>query len=453
MSLLTLLSIARSALLTQQRAMSVSAQNIANASTPGYSRQRLNLVAATPLLTPLGALGRGVADAGISRVRDRVLDAAYRRESGLLADATARQTVLEQVEGAFGEPSDIGVAASLDGLFQSFADLVNDPSNPTSRELVRQAATRFVQQVHQLDANLTQVTRDAVVRLQDQVSQANSIAQHLGELNRQILAAGPGGAPDLEDQRDLLVDQLSALAPVQVQTRADGTIGVVMDGVTLVDGVQVDQLTVQALPGGAYSVGTQSGATGLDLSGGSIGAMTTLLSSTLADVRSQLDTFVGTLVSQVNTLHRQGYTLAGQTQTDFFDPAGVTASTLALAPGILASGDNIAAAGTNAAGDGANALLLAGLKEDALPALNGRSLRQYYADIAAGVGIGVRNAGDDVNIHQALLDQADAQRSAVSGVSLDEEMVMLISQQEAYSAAERIVKMADDALQMLLQIV
>ena len=107
MSLLTLLSIARSALLTQQRAMSVSAQNIANASTPGYSRQRLNLVAATPLLTPLGALGRGVADAGISRVRDRVLDAAYRRESGLLADATARQTVLEQVEGAFGEPSDI----------------------------------------------------------------------------------------------------------------------------------------------------------------------------------------------------------------------------------------------------------------------------------------------------------------------------------------------------------
>ena len=159
------------------------------------------------------------------------------------------------------------------------------------------------------------------------------------------------------------------------------------------------------------------------------------------------------LVSQVNTLHRQGYTLAGQTQTDFFDPAGVTASTLALAPGILASGDNIAAAGTNAAGDGANALLLAGLKEDALPALNGRSLRQYYADIAAGVGIGVRNAGDDVNIHQALLDQADAQRSAVSGVSLDEEMVMLISQQEAYSAAARIVKMADDALQMLLQIV
>jgi flagellar hook-associated protein 1 FlgK len=170
-------------------------------------------------------------------------------------------------------------------------------------------------------------------------------------------------------------------------------------------------------------------------------------------LRSRLDNFVGTLVGLTNTVHRQGYTLTGQGRTDFFDPSGTTAATLALAPGIVASTDGIAAAETRTPGDGANALRLASLSEGGVAALDGRSLRQYFMDIADTVGIDVRNASQDVSIHQTLMDQADAQRSAVSGVSLDEEMVILLGQQQAYTAAARLISMADEMMKTLLEVV
>ena len=195
MSLASLLSIARSALLAQQRAMSVTAHNVANANTQGYSRQRLDLVAAAPEITPTGLVGRGVTEAGIRRVRDDFFDARYRSESGLLGDSTAMGNFLGQVESAIQEPSDNGLAASLDGLFSSFSDLANNPTNSTSRALVQQAGRRFVQQLHQLDATVHQVADDALTKMRDQVTQANDLARRIGELNQQILSTGgPGGS-------------------------------------------------------------------------------------------------------------------------------------------------------------------------------------------------------------------------------------------------------------------
>src|SRR5438093_10658044 len=129
MSLLSFLSIARSAMMAQQRAMDVTAHNVANAQTPGYSRQRLNLRPADPLLTANGMIGRGVTDGGIVRIRDGFLDTAWRHQSGLLGGATTLLSYLSQVESAMNEPSDTGLTATLDQMFQAFGDLANDPSN------------------------------------------------------------------------------------------------------------------------------------------------------------------------------------------------------------------------------------------------------------------------------------------------------------------------------------
>src|SRR5512140_571020 len=99
MSLLSLLSISRSALFAQQRAMDVTGHNVANASTPGYSRQRLALRAADPQLDPLGPLGRGVTYGSVVRIRDAFLDDTWRRESGSLGSSDMLSTFLAQVEG------------------------------------------------------------------------------------------------------------------------------------------------------------------------------------------------------------------------------------------------------------------------------------------------------------------------------------------------------------------
>ena len=454
MSLASMLSIARSALFAQQRAMSVTAHNVANAQTPGYSRQRLELAAATPEATPMGPVGRGVTEAGIQRVRNTFFDSRYRSESGLLGNSATMGDFLGQVEAAVHEPSTTGLAVSLDGLFSSFANLANNPASSTSRALVQQAGRRFVQQLQQLDTTVHQIGDGALSQMREQVGQANDLAHRIAELNQQILSSGGpnGSAPDLQDQRDVLVDQLSSLVGVRVLERADGTIGVAAGDTILVDGANSQTLSVQALAGGGFGLATAGGGA-IDPKSGSLRALCELTTTTLPGIQRQLDQLAQALVTTVNAIHRSGYTLTGATGTDFFDPAGVTAQSIALAPAVAASGDAIAAAGIGAPGDGTIAQQLASLATTGTAALGGKSFRDFYIDLAGAIGSDVSSATQDAAAHQAMVDQADTLRASVSGVSVDEEMVALISQQQAYSAAARIVKVADDMMQSVLNMI
>ena len=452
MSLMSLLSIARSALLAHQRAMAVTAHNVANAQTPGYSRQRLNLVAATPQWSPDGLIGRGVTAGGILRTRDIFFDATFRRESGLLGHSGTMRGYLSQVEGAFSEPSDLGVSAALDGLFQAFGDLANDPTGALNRDLVRQAAGQFVNRLHQLDGQLSNVAADSLSRLRGQVDEVNALAGQIAELNTEILAAGGAqqNAADLQDQRDLLVDQLSTLVSVRVLQHDDGSIGVVAGDQMLVDGANAHTLQVQAV-GSGWGVASANGGGIIDAGGGSIKALVDVLDTTLPSLRTRLDDFARSVVTEFNTIHRNGYTLSGATGTDFFDPAGVTASTISLTAAITASGDAIAASATGAPGNGDIALQLADLADATPASLGGKTLRSLYVEIASGVGADVREAEQQEAIHQTLAYNADSARSSISGVSVDEEMVLLISQQQAYGAAARLIKVADEMMDDLMR--
>jgi len=454
MSLASLLSIARSAMFAQQSAMSVTAHNIANAQTLGYSRQRIQLSAAAPQLTPTGPVGRGVTEVGIQRVRDSFFDSRYRSESGLLGNSATMGDFLGQVEAAINEPSTNGLSVLLDGFFGSFANLANNPASPTSRSLVQQAGRRFVQRLQQLDATVHQVADGALAQMREQVGQVNDLARRIGELNQQILSSGGvnGISPDLQDQRDVLVDQLSSLVGVRVLDRNDGTIGLAAGDTILVDGANSQTLAVNPLAGGGFGLITVGGGT-MDPKSGSLRALCELTTTTLPGIQAQLDTLARTLVTTVNAIHRSGFTLNGTTNTDFFDPAGVTAQSIALAPAVAASGDAIAAAGIAAAGDGTIAQQLATLATTGVAALGGRSFRDFYIDLSGVIGAGVSGASQDAAAYQAMVDQADTLRASESGVSVDEEMVALISQQQAYAAAARIVNVANEMMQSVLQMI
>jgi flagellar hook-associated protein 1 FlgK len=453
MSLVSLLSIARTALLAHSRAMSVTGHNVANANTPGYSRQRVDLVAATPLRLPSGLVGRGVDASTITRFRDRFFDATFRRETGQLGRSTTLSDMLSQVETAVGEPSDQSVGAAMDAMFASFGDLSNDPSSATNRGLVIQAANRLVNQMHSLDASLATSEQDALERMQAQVDQVNQIASQIAQLNVQILSAGGGSAPDLQDQRDVLVDQLSNLVNARAIEHPDGTIAVQAGDVVLVDASQTQPLTVRPVAGGGFGVGLSSGVGTFNLRGGSLQALVELSTTTLPGYRASLDQLAQALVTEVNAIHTTGYTLNGTTGVAFFDPAGTTAGTIGLSAAVSASPDNIAAGATNAPGDGAIALQLSDLAAMPLASLGGVSLREHWVTFASDVGFAVMDADQQSAIHQSMVDQADAQRQSVSGVSIDEEMVTLIAQQHAYTAASRLVTVANEMMDDIMKMV
>lgn len=453
MSFIDLIGIARSALLTHQRAMTVISHNVANAQTPGYSRQRLDLVPENPLMSPLGAIGRGVTATGIMRVRDAFLDLSVRADAGRMGDATTRGDVLGGVNDALMEPGDGGVAAALDSFLTSFSDLASEPSSGPQREVVRAAAQRFASQVQRVGAALGDASTQALNRLRDQVSTVNGLTKELAQVNAAI--GGSGGAPsaDLLDRRDALVDELAGYGDVHAVAQPDGTVNVTMGGQTLVSASRSNDLELRAAAGGGWGVALVGGASTFATGTGSLDALTTLVTTTLPGMQSRLDAYVAAAVNGINAIHRAGHTLTGATNVNFFDPAGTTAQTIAIDPAILASTDAIAAAVTNAPGDGDNALALAAFGGTPIAALGNHTLREHYATLVADVGAAADSASRDLDVAQTVSDRDETRRQNVSGVSIDEEMVNLIGEQQAYSAAARLVKVADDMMQSVLAMV
>lgn len=451
MSLVSLLSIARSALFAHQRAMTITGQNVANANTPGYSRQRVELRPADPQWLPEGTIGRGVDASIISRFRDTFADAAYRRESGMLGRSSQRFDMLSQIEGALGEPGDASIGATMDGLFTSFGDLANDPASTPNRAIVRSNASRLVDRIRKLDQQISLASQDSLDRMRAQAGEVNQITSQIAALNGQIVSGG-GNAPDLADRRDALVDRLSSLMAVRVTAHADGSIAVTGGQALLVDGSRSEDIVVRAL-GAGFGVGLANSAGTFDPGNGSIAALSDLTTTTLPAYRARLDQLAQSLVTEVNAIHQTGFTLTGATGTNFFDPAGVTAATIALDAGVLASTDAIAAAATNAPGDGDLALRLAALLRTPVASLGGRTMRDHYVTFAGSIGLDVSDAASTADAQLALVDNADARRLSVSGVSVDEEMVNLIAQQQAYSAAARLVSAADEMMQDILRMV
>ncbi len=453
MAISGLLGIARSALLVHRRAMEVTGHNVSNAMTPGYRRQRLVVTSDMALQPGLGSMGRGVRALGIEQARDRFLDFAVRRENSALGDAAARSDMLGAIEAMFAEPSEDGVGASIDAFFASFGDLANDPSSGPNRELVRQAASRLAGRLRGLDTRLTQAMNQAGERIAAQVGEVNEIAARIAELNHQIRATGgaQGLTPDLVDAREALVDRLSGLVGVRAEEQPDGSILVLSGDGVLVDAGGAHPLEVRPRIGGGFDLVPAGGGAPIRAQGGSLAGLHEMTNVTLPGFRARLDEFASELVQQVNAIHRLGYTPGDQTGIDLFDPAGTTAGSSDLSSDVKASADAIASSSIAGASDGEIALRLSALGRAAIAAFGGRTLRDHYAETAGLVGLAVRGAREEGSAAELLLMNAESRRQSVQGVSVDEEMVGLVAQQQAYQAAARLVTAAEEMLDVLMR--
>ena len=455
MSLSSLLGIARSALSASQLELDVTGNNIANATRDGYTRQRARLQASTPLATPIGQLGTGVTVAGVDRLRDGFLDATYRSENSLLGGFTAKSDTLGQIESVLGEPSDTGLASTLDAFWSSWSDLASDPTGSANRAVVRQRGQALALQLNSLGQRVDRVRADTLSQLTQDVGTVNSLAQQLADLNRQIAAAESGGktAPDLDDARDTVLDQLSQLAPVRTVTREQGSIGVYLGDTMIVDGGTTRALSLTTNADGTIGVWAADSPRPVDLASGKLEAEVSLVSTDLPAITKQLDDLAQALVTSVNAVHQSGYGATGQTGVPFFDPAGTTAETIALSAPVQASADAVAASATGAPGDATVAQRIAALADAPVASLGNRSINAAYGDLVTNLGSDVNDATGRATAQQTLVTQVQTQRSSSDGVSTDEELVNLITFQQSYSAAARVITAANQMMQYLLQAV
>jgi flagellar hook-associated protein 1 len=484
MSIGSMLSIARSAIQAHQTAAEVVSQNIANSETEGYSRQRAEILPGPSTEFTFGTLGTGVTVENIRRLRNGALDINYRLQTGKSEGANVRADLLSQVEGIFGEPSDAAMAASLDAFWSSWSDLANNPGNATAQSAVRQRGSQVASLFNTYANQLTDVENGTRSQLSNTIDQANALMQRMAQLNHDITAAEADNrqAPDLRDARDLVSDQLANLLGARTVPQSNGTYAVVVAGTTIVDAANVRSLALQ--PGNPTSIAVASTGSQLRFVGGSAGSMLGVLNTDIASLRSKLDTMARAVVNGVNFLHMSGWTAAGDalgrsnwtppaptgSRIEFFDPTNTTAASMSLSTDVTANAAVIAAGTTqNGPGDNGLALSIAALRDDngmaALEAsvgptygtliglASGTTYGEYYRDAATTLGLDVAAASSDASALGTLATQAQNRRSSVMGVSIDEELTLMMRHQQAFIAASRLVQAADEMAQTVLQMV
>ena len=291
-----------------QLAQATVGNNAANASTPGYSRRRVNLVEAPSVRLSGGIFGTGVQAANVVRLRNALIDTQRRADSQELNYSQAQSSILEQVDSLLGPTGDSGLGNALNGLFSAFGDLASHPEDAATRQALLGQGQGFADAVRQTRDRLVSMESDGFASVSDRVAEVNSTAQRLADINSQTLAGQPD--PSLQDEQDRLVDRLSELIGVRTTTRADGTVQVVVDGtgIQLVDGARATALTVSGTPTGGTVSLSVGGAT-LGNPRGEIGGLLHMRNSSvdgLPAAISKLDTLASGVIAAVNRVHASG---------------------------------------------------------------------------------------------------------------------------------------------------
>lgn len=458
------LNIARRALQTQQRALDVMGHNIANANTPGYSRQVATQVT-TPAFTlpsrmrPMsaGQVGTGVQIAAITRMRDDFIEMQLRNETHSSGRWQARRNALHQVEIILMEPSDYSLRDSMDKFWESLQDLHKDPESSAARAVVRERALSLTQSFQHVHKQLKDLQVDLDYLVATDVHEINSIAERLANVNAQIRRVSISGQNpnDLLDTRDQLLLELSELTDVDIVTMNDGTVSVNINGLSIVNGDHWTALRAEPDLANQNFVTIYWGNTDREVRprNGHLAGVLEARDFDIPDYLEQLDTLVTELVTEFNTVHRSGFTLGdpGIGAGDFFswdgDPG--SAANIRVHDDILNDLNAIAASGDGAPGDGSNALALANVYNK--PLIGGTtSLADYFTSLVSGVGVASQKAMHMVDSQAVLVDHLQGRQDSISGVSLDEEMVDMIRFQQAYNAAARVVTAMDEVIDTII---
>ena len=319
-------------MLAFQRALELTGHNIANANTPGYSRQ------VAEFSTRVGGgggqtyVGGGTQIHAIKRIYDSLLVDQLRTSNTGLARFNALNALAGRVDTLLADP-DTGLNEGLQNYFNTLQDVANDPSELPIRQALLGEADGLVNRFQSMDERLSTLESEVNDRVRFAVEDINRIASEIAEVNDKIAVAGVGARPnDLLDRRDQLVLELSGMISVSTTNQDDGAMNVFIgSGQSLILGTTVQKLGIRASEFDPTRLSVvyegSAGATPLDtsLSGGTLGGLLEFRSRMLDPSRQSLGQTAVAFVQQFNAQHSAGMDLSGNLGAAFFgiDPPNV----------------------------------------------------------------------------------------------------------------------------------
>jgi len=564
MSLNGAMEVGRSALIASQTALQVTGSNLANAATEGYTRRAISLA---PKRDEIGFggqyVGRGVEISGIVRVVDESLLARLRDAIGEEQSARAERNFLTQLEALQNELSENDLSSLLSEFFNSWSEVANNPEDGATRAVVVQQGVSIASRISNLREDYAVLRNQIDDQIANTVDTINDLVSRVGQLNFEIaqLEVEAGEAASLRDQRDQMLNQISEYFEIDVYEQPSGAVNVLVNSLPIVLGSDAPGIEMRR-----ESVGDQLEVRlavrdrGFEFqpTSGSLGALLEARETGVNRAIDELETFAGSLITEVNRIHTSGqsqvpvtrYVAAnpvddltvnlnlgdaglpspiengslmvhlthldsGQRIAYRVDVAGDEMSLQDLAvelsaslggaqmsasidaerrlvleadPGYAISFSDdtsgaLAALGINSfftgtgAGDidvtqalqdiparlavgadhvgGSNgtAVAIATMQDERIEALDGLSLREYWQNAVNQLAVRSGQAGTAVETNGLVRESLDAQFQSISGVSVDEETINLLTYQRQFQAASRYISTIDETMQELLRLI
>jgi flagellar hook-associated protein 1 FlgK len=331
-----------SSLRALQRALDTTAHNIANVSTPGYSRQNVQFETRKPSVAGSGWIGNGVNASQVRRIYDQFLTTQTRTSSGNLARLEAFATQAERLDNMLGDTTN-GLSTSLQAYQDALSEVSATPGSIPARQVLLSEGRALVQRMQDYDNRLREMSADIDTRFAGEAREVSLVAQGIARLNGEIETSmqNTGQPPnDLLDQRDRLIDEISSKVSVTTVTEGNFVNVFIGNGQPIVLGTTASEITTVTDPFDPertqFALNTPTGTVDISrgVSGGTLGGLLDWRREMLEPARNELGRIALAVTTQVNAQHREGMNLSGTLGGDFFNIGGIGVTNVTTNTGV-----------------------------------------------------------------------------------------------------------------------
>lgn len=328
---MSIFSVGVSGLNAAQAGMLTAGHNIANASTPGYSRQEIVQGTNIPMLTGSGFQGQGTHVQTVKRIYDEFLGRQVLSAEASASEMDSYLSQIKQIDNLLADPS-AGLSPALSAFFKGVQEVAANPASIPSRQAMLSAAQSLVARFQSLDQRMSEIRDGVNSQISGQVTAINTYSSQLADINQRIILAQAGNQTqipnDLLDQRQKMLTDLNKLIRVSTLTQSDGSFNVFIgNGQPLVVGTQSYQLRAvasQSDPERLVVAMNGVGGTTLTLpesqiTGGTLGGLVAFRGTSLDSAQNSLGRIALSLAQNINDQHKLGMDLTGALGGDFFD--------------------------------------------------------------------------------------------------------------------------------------
>jgi flagellar hook-associated protein 1 FlgK len=367
-------------------------------------------------------------------------------------DNRRQSELITNIEKIFAEPSDLGLGNMIGKFFNSFSELAASPTSNPLRTAVLNAATNLASKVNNLNESLKDNKESIRLEFDDKVKTLNNLLVQINQLNKDIKnnQVKNISTNDLLDHRDNLLNELSKLVNINITTASDNTVSISIGGSFAVDSFHVTQFEMNN-DDGKISLRIKGSTNSVILSDGELHGLASVHSSKIPSYMKKLDSIVDTLVREVNKIHITGYSRTNPTQTglNFFEE--YKDGVLRVNQVLLKNPNLISISADGTLGNGELANQIAEISEKKL--IDNSTILEYYTTLINDIGNDGLFNKNLSEANQLILDQLEQQKQKISGVSLDEEMTNVLQFQRSYEASAKLIKVSDELLRTILELV